>query len=182
MARGGALPQVRAETDRRRERRQARIDVTPHGRLRVLLVDECAESSRRKPVPFRANGKGPCGVAICPIRHIVPLSKPLRWLGGTIIKSPPVGERARRDLGVALRVLQRGGQLTLPISRPMPSLGPRCHELRIGDESKQWRLIYRTDLDHILVVDLFRKSTRTTPKRALERCRRRLRAYDSESR
>jgi phage-related protein len=108
----------------------------------------------------------------------LPVSKPLLWLGGTEVKTPPVGERARRDLGAALRVLQIGGQLEMPLSRPMPSIGPRVHELRVRDEGKQWRLIYRTDADAILVVDLFRKSTQKTPKMALERAWRRLRTYD----
>ncbi len=97
-----------------------------------------------------------------------------------MVKTPPVGEQARRDLGVALRVLQRGGQLSMPLSRPMPSIGARCHELRVRDESKQWRLIYRTDSDAILVLDLFRKTTQKTPKQALDRCQRRLRHYDED--
>jgi len=79
---------------------------------------------------------------------------------------------------VALCVLQLGGRLEMPLSRPMPSIGPRVHELRVRDEGKQWRLIYRTDADAILVVDLFRKSTQKTPKLALDRARHRLRAYD----
>lgn len=106
------------------------------------------------------------------------MNKPLRWLGGTAVKTPPVGEQARRDLGAALRVLQRGGQLSMPLSRPMPSIGTRCHELRVRDEGKQWRLIYRTDTDAILVMDLFRKTTQKTPKQAIDRCKRRLRQYD----
>jgi len=79
---------------------------------------------------------------------------------------------------VALRVLQLGGHHAMPLSRPMPSIGPRVHELRVRDEGKQWRLIYRMDAEAILVVDLFRKSTQKTPKLALDRARHRLRAYD----
>ncbi len=97
-----------------------------------------------------------------------------------MVRTPPVGEQARRDLGVALRVLQRGGLLSMPLSRPMPSIGARCHELRIRDEGKQWRLIYRIDVDAILVVDLFRKTTQKTPKQAIDRCKRRLRQYDED--
>jgi phage-related protein len=62
----------------------------------------------------------------------------------------------------------------------MPSIGARCHELRVRDEGKQWRLIYRTDSDAIVVVDLFRKATRKTPKQAVDRCHRRLRQYDED--
>jgi len=108
------------------------------------------------------------------------MAKPLRWLGGTKIETPPVGETGRRSLGAALRVLQEGGHLTMPVSRPMPSIGLRCHELRVGDDGRQWRLIYRVDADGILVVDLFRKTTPKTPRQAIERCKRRLRSYDQD--
>jgi phage-related protein len=107
------------------------------------------------------------------------VDKSLRWLAGTEVKTPPVGLQARRDLGAALRVLQGGGHLSMPVSRPMPSIGARCHELRVRDEGKQWRLIYRTDPDAILVADLFRKTTQKTPKQTLARCQQRLRQYDA---
>ncbi len=68
----------------------------------------------------------------------------------------------------------------MPLSRPMPSIGPRCHELRVREEGKQWRLIYRIDSDALLVVDLFRKTTPKTPKQAIDRCQRRLRLYDED--
>jgi len=108
------------------------------------------------------------------------VDKPLRWLGGTEVKTPPVGVQARRDLGVALRVLQRGGRLSMPLSRAMPSIGARCHELRVRDEGRQWRLMYRIDSDAILVADLLRKTTQKTPRQAIDRCRRRLRQYDED--
>ncbi|WP_434685765.1 type II toxin-antitoxin system RelE/ParE family toxin [Pseudanabaena minima] len=47
----------------------------------------------------------------------------------------------------------------------MGSIGERCHELRIRDAEKNWRIIYRIDDDVILIVDIFNKSTRTTPKK-----------------
>ncbi len=45
----------------------------------------------------------------------------------------------------------------------MSSIGSRCHELRINDENKTWRIIYRIDEDAIVVVDVFVKKTNTTP-------------------
>ena len=69
----------------------------------------------------------------------------------------------------------------MPLSRPMPSIGARCHELRVRDGSRQWRLVYRTDPDAILVVGLFSKTTQKTPKQILDRCRMRLRRYEGES-
>jgi phage-related protein len=50
------------------------------------------------------------------------------------------------EVGVLLRRLQRGESLGMPHSRPMPSVGRRCHELRIVDEAVIWRVMYRIDL------------------------------------
>ena len=61
--------------------------------------------------------------------------KPLVWIEGEI-KTPPFSAEARIEAGVWLRRLQQGEHLGLPHSRPMPGIGPRCHELRIRDESK----------------------------------------------
>ncbi len=82
-----------------------------------------------------------------------------------------------------LRMLQNGEILGMPVSRPMPSIGPHCHELRIDDSeaNKQWRIIYRIDSDAIVIGDVFQKNTQKTPKRAIENCQRRLRLYDQSS-
>ena len=53
----------------------------------------------------------------------------------------------------------------MPHSRPMPSIGRRCHELRIVDESGTWRIIYRVDDDAIVVLEVFQKKSSKTPKR-----------------
>ncbi len=47
----------------------------------------------------------------------------------------------------------------MPHSRPMPSIGPRCHELRIQDQSKTWRIVYRRDSDAIVIAEVFAKTT-----------------------
>lgn len=59
--------------------------------------------------------------------------KPLAWLHGEV-KSPPFSKVARIETGYLLRELQRGKALSMPLSRPMPGIGPRCHELRVVDE------------------------------------------------
>ena len=107
------------------------------------------------------------------------LDKPLVWLEGKV-QSPPFSPGARRHAGWLLRRLQRGEMLTMPDSRPMPTIGPRCHELRITDRaaSKEWRIIYRVDTDAIVIADAFAKRSRTTPKGALSRAVRRLQRYD----
>lgn len=61
----------------------------------------------------------------------------------------------------------------------MPSIGTRCHELRITDEDKTWRIVYRTDPDAVVIAEVFEKKTRQTPKRVLDNGKRRLRAYDT---
>jgi len=78
-----------------------------------------------------------------------------------------------------LRRLQRGESLSLPQSRPLPSIGKRCHELRISDEDATWRVVYRIDVDAIIIAEVFAKRTQATPKAVIAACRRRLRSYDS---
>jgi phage-related protein len=103
--------------------------------------------------------------------------KPLVWLAGEI-KTPPFTAAARLEAGILLRRLQRGEALGMPHSRPMPTVGRRCHELRIADERASWRIMYRTDPDAIVILEVFRKTTTVTPKRVIEQCQRRLRLYD----
>ena len=66
-----------------------------------------------------------------------------------------------------------------PHSDTMPEIGKRCHELRIKDESGEFRIAYRVDSDAIVILEVFKKTTRTTPRRILEICRERLRRYDA---
>ena len=103
----------------------------------------------------------------------------LIWLHGEV-KTPPFSADARRAAGFLLRLLQVGTVLSMPDSRPMPSIGPRCHELRIRDARQRliWRLIYRIDDDAIIIGDVFTKKTQKTPKAILDACRRRYRLYD----
>jgi phage-related protein len=103
--------------------------------------------------------------------------KPLVWLHGEI-KTPPMSVYGRLEAGHLLRRLQRGEVLSMPVSRPMPSIGPRCHELRIGDSDVTWRIFYRIDPEAILILEVLKKKTQATPKEVIEVCRRRLAAYD----
>jgi phage-related protein len=103
--------------------------------------------------------------------------KPLVLLHGEI-KTPPFSAAARKEAGRLLDKLQQGEALTLPHSRPMPSIGPRCHELRIVDDDKSWRIIYRTDHEAILIASVFRKTTVATPLHIINTCKQRFRTYD----
>ena len=104
--------------------------------------------------------------------------KPLAWLHGEI-KTPPLSQEARLEAGFLLRRLQKGESLGMPHSRPMPTIGARCHELRITDATAKWRIIYRIDADAIVIVEVFKKKTKQTPKSVIDVSRERLRGYDN---
>jgi hypothetical protein len=78
-----------------------------------------------------------------------PRDKPLVWLRGDV-KTPPFGPEARIEAGFLLRRLQRGESLAMPESRPMPGVGPNCHELRIQDCTVSWRLMYHVTTDAVV--------------------------------
>ena len=82
------------------------------------------------------------------------------------------------EAGVLLRRLQQGEKLAMPHSRPMPTIGMRCHELRIVDREDTWRIIFRIDSDAIVIADVFSKKSRGTPGWVIDRCKTRLRRYD----
>ena len=109
-----------------------------------------------------------------------PKDKPLVWLSGEV-KSPPLSKEARLEAGYLLRCLQAGFLLSMPHSRPMPSVGAHCHELRINEENSTWRILYRSDNDAILILDVFQKKTGKTPKAVIEVSQRRARKYDADS-
>ena len=110
-----------------------------------------------------------------------PKDKPLAWLHGEI-KTPPFSDAARLEAGYLLRLLQRGDSIGMPHSRPMPTIGARCHELRIRDERQTWRIIYRIDPDAIVLAEVFSKKTGKTPQGTIDVCQQRLKDYDSEAR
>jgi phage-related protein len=103
--------------------------------------------------------------------------KPLLWLHGEV-KSPPFSSDARMEAGYLLRLLQRGESIGLPHSRPLPSIGSNCHELRITDASGTWRIVYKVAADAIVILEVFSKKTQSIPQEVVEVCRRRLRRYD----
>lgn len=110
--------------------------------------------------------------------HFVkPADKPLVWLHGEG-KTPPFSKEARLEAGFQLRRLQEGERLGMPHSRPIPGIGPRCHELRIVDVNATWRIVYRVDPDAVVIAEVFKKKSQATPQSVIEIARRRLREYD----
>lgn len=104
--------------------------------------------------------------------------KPLAWLHGEI-KTPPFSGEARLEAGFLLRKVQQGEKLSMPQSRPMPSIGTRCHELRINDANKTWRIIHRIDSDAIVILEVFEKKTNQTPKHVMDVCQKRIKHYEA---
>jgi phage-related protein len=86
---------------------------------------------------------------------------------------------ARVAAGFALRRIQQGEVLGMPESRPLPGIGPNCHELRLADAatSTDWRIVYVVDHTAIVVLDVFKKNSQTTPESVKSVCRDRLRRF-----
>jgi phage-related protein len=105
-----------------------------------------------------------------------PNDKPLVWMSGEV-KSPPFSAEARLEAGFLLRRLQRGDAIGMPSSRPMPSIGRGCHELRINDGDVTWRIVYHVDDEAIVILEVFKKKSRATPKRVIDICTKRLAHY-----
>jgi phage-related protein len=112
-----------------------------------------------------------------PAKH----DKPLAWLHGEI-KTPPFSTGARVEAGVLLRRLQRGESLAMPHSRPMPDIGNACHELRVRDADKTWRIIYCLQSDAVVILEVFAKTTAKTPKSIIRTCKKRLQQYQRDLR
>ena len=60
----------------------------------------------------------------------------------------------------------------------MPSIGRGCHELRITDRTKIWRIIYRADADAIIILEVFEKKTPQTPRTVIDISKKRIAEYD----
>lgn len=102
--------------------------------------------------------------------------KPLVWMYGEV-KTPPFSEDARIKAGFLLRRLQKGELLEMPNSRPMPSIGKNCHELRVNDHNKTWRIIYFIDEDCIVILEVFAKKSQKTPQEVIDISKKRLARY-----
>ncbi|HVT16569.1 MAG TPA: type II toxin-antitoxin system RelE/ParE family toxin [Thermoanaerobaculia bacterium] len=84
--------------------------------------------------------------------------------------------------GFLLRLLQDGQEIRMPKSRPMPSIGHGCHELRVRAENTTWRTTYFIDADAVVVLEVFAKKTNRTPQAVIDVCKQRLRSYHAARR
>ena len=81
----------------------------------------------------------------------------------------------RKELGEAITDLQLGMPPTMPVFRPMPSMGPGIGEIRIADESGAYRVFYYLKLrDVVLIFHAFQKKTEKTPQKEIDTGLRRL--------
>lgn len=85
-------------------------------------------------------------------------------------------EEIREDLADLVAQLDSGLKLSMPISRPMPSIGRGVHELRLKDRNGIYRVIYvflgQAD---IWLLCGFKKKTQATPQQNIELAKKRLR-------
>lgn len=90
-------------------------------------------------------------------------------------------EEVRGDLADALTRLQEGQMLSMPLSRPMPSIGRGVHELRFRHRSGIYRVTYCfAGGGMIYVLHAFQKKMAATSWQDIETTRRRLREVMNE--
>ena len=83
------------------------------------------------------------------------------------IRSFPEG--VRKELGKAIFDLQRGEILSMPLSRPMPSVGPGVEELRIRDRCGIYRAFYYAKSARgLLILHAFVKKSSATTRHDLD--------------
>ena len=106
--------------------------------------------------------------------HYAP-AKPVLFHPGAQADIRALRPTIRRAIGRLLRHLQHGRSLTMPHSRPMPIVALGVEELRVKDKSGQYRaFVVRKTRQGILVLHVFSKKSRETPRGDIELARRRL--------
>jgi phage-related protein len=53
----------------------------------------------------------------------------------------------------------------------------QCHELRIPNETKNWRIVYHLADDAVVILEVFEKKTPQTPPTVIATCQQRLKRY-----
>lgn len=75
----------------------------------------------------------------------------------------------RQKIGEALRDVQKGISLAMPLSRSMPGVAVGAYELRVRDENAAVRVFYFVKLaEAVVVFHGFQKKAQKTPKREIE--------------
>lgn len=85
-------------------------------------------------------------------------------------------EDVRADLADVLARLEEGQTLSLPLSRPMPSIGKGVHELRFRERSGIYRVVYFLAGGGLIwLLHAFQKKTQQTPQHNIDVAKKRLR-------
>lgn len=92
--------------------------------------------------------------------------KPITFHGDSLDRLREFPQEARQQAGHELYEVQKGAEPTN--WKPMPTVGVGVREIRIGDESGAYRVIYIANLpDAIHVLHAFQKKTQKTAQRDL---------------
>lgn len=89
-------------------------------------------------------------------------------------------EVVREDLADAIARLESGHNLSMPLSRPMPSIGKGVHELRLKDRAGIYRVVYLlAGSTNIWLLHAFKKTTQATSKHDIAIAKERLKGVIS---
>ena len=76
-----------------------------------------------------------------------------------------------------LDLLATGEAIGMPLSRPMSITAKGVHELRVKDESGQYRIFYYTKVkEQLMVFHFFKKKGQATPEKEIQLAKERLRS------
>jgi phage-related protein len=101
--------------------------------------------------------------------------KPVIWMGSSREDLRFFPDDARRDAGYVLRQIQRGENP--PDWKPMPLVGGGVREIRLHEDSGEFRVIYlATQPEGVYVLHCFQKKTQKTSRHDVDLASRRYRA------
>ena len=93
--------------------------------------------------------------------------RPIRFIGSSLKSLRDFPEDVRQHAGFQLDKVQRG--LQPDDFKPMPNIGKGVEEIRLGDESGTYRVIYLARMaDAVYVLHAFQKKTRATSQRDID--------------
>jgi phage-related protein len=95
------------------------------------------------------------------------------------LKSPPLENETRLEMGRLLREFQNGETPSAPAVKPLAQIGKNCHEIRYPTAQHNWR-VYLAVRTHIVVLLLEDKKAKAIPQTTIETCKSRLRFYEQK--
>lgn len=82
----------------------------------------------------------------------------------------------RKEILDALTLLQLGYKLSMPLDKNLSSIFPSLHELRIKDQSGQYRVVYWIKIEEaIYIIHAFKKKTQKMPQKNIKLILKRIR-------